>query len=240
MSCRGSSSCGGSGGSGSCGSGRLGLIPRGLGCKCRPTTSESDGLGERYCTTWMTTSTTTAIDRSIADECRRHLRRCPTGARWDELLDFARDAGSRIVFTVAYVRHTRDSNGINDVRDWDPHNVRRLLERTCSSAEHARRGTVCGLELGNELRQKGKVENVTRMVEAYRELGRMVDEIWGRVKEDGILNEDRPRPTIPGPASTGGGRVVFPHFRDRAVHQRCDLPQVSRRREGPRHAPIRA
>ncbi|KAL3809629.1 hypothetical protein ACHAXA_010604 [Cyclostephanos tholiformis] len=136
-------------------------------------------------------------DRYVAKECRRHAQRCLTKDRWVEMLDFARDVGARIVFTIAYVRHTRDNDGNNDVRDWDSVNARRLLEYTRSNSDHAKRGTVYGFELGNELRHKGKIKNVTRIVEAYRELGRMVDDIW----DDGQLY---PRPKIMGPASTGG------------------------------------
>jgi heparanase 1 len=144
-------------------------------------------------------------DDDVGEECRRHPQRCLTRNRWDDVLDFARDVGARLVFTIAYVRHTReydDDDGgggggrTNDVRDWSSTNARRLLEYTRSNTEHASRGTVYGFELGNELRHKGKIRNVTRIVAAYRELGRLVDDVW---------DDDRlPRPRILGPASTGG------------------------------------
>jgi heparanase 1 len=152
---------------------------------------------------------------AVADECRRHPQRCLTRERWDEVLDFARDVGARIVFTIAYLRHTRDVIGGRDydVRDWDPSNARTLLERTRANEEHAALGTVYGFELGNEVRHKGKATNVTRMVEAYRELGRMVDEVWDRGEEGeeggapaaGGGGRRRGRPP---PAGGGGGVVV--------------------------------
>jgi heparanase 1 len=154
----------------------------------------------------------------VADECRRVPQRCLTGERWDEILDFARDAGARVVFALAYLRHTAGGaggGGDRDVRDWDPANARTLLERTRANAAHAHRGTVYGFELGNELRHGGKATNVTRMVEAYRALGRMVDEVWGRGEggggrpggDRGRPRRPPPRPRILGPASTGGGET---------------------------------
>lgn len=136
-------------------------------------------------------------DGAVTDECQRHPQRCLTGGKWDEVLNFARDVGARIVFTIAYVRHTRDVEGNNDVMDWNPANARRLLEYTHANEEHASLGTVYGFELGNELRHKGKMANVTRMVEAYQALGRMTETIWGEGQH--------PRPKLLGPASTGSG-----------------------------------
>eukprot|EP00571_Detonula_confervacea_P002346 CAMPEP_0172311570 /NCGR_PEP_ID=MMETSP1058-20130122/15180_1 /TAXON_ID=83371 /ORGANISM="Detonula confervacea, Strain CCMP 353" /LENGTH=663 /DNA_ID=CAMNT_0013024799 /DNA_START=79 /DNA_END=2070 /DNA_ORIENTATION=+ len=136
-------------------------------------------------------------DLKIASQCKENPQRCLTKERWDEVLDFASHSGARIVFTIAYVRHTRDDERKNDQRDWDSSNAKQFLQYTANSA-HAKLGTVFGFELGNELRHKGKVTNVTRIVNAYKELGQIVNDIWG--------NEERThyhKPKILGPASTG-------------------------------------
>jgi hypothetical protein len=97
--------------------------------------------------------------------CTNHPQKCLTAERWDEVLNFANHSGARVVFTVAYVRHTRDDKGNNDQRDWDSNNAKQFLEYTANS-RHAKLGTVFGFELGNEVRHKGKVSNVTRIVNA--------------------------------------------------------------------------
>ena len=127
--------------------------------------------------------------------CKRHPQQCLTKERWDEVLDFANRSGARIVFTIAYVRHTQDEHKNNDQRDWDSSNARQFLEYTANSPNSK---VVYGFELGNELRHKGKVKNVTRIANAYKELGRIVDQIWSRTEE-----RQQHKPKIVGPASTG-------------------------------------
>ena len=146
-------------------------------------------------------------DAAIEAECERRRQKCLTSERWDEVLDFASSVGARVVFTLAYVRHTRvdetkNDHDHNDAHDWDPSNARRLLEYTANS-RHSALGTVYGFELGNELRHKGKVTDVPRMVRAYGELRRMVDEVWST--ENG--REGHPRPRLLVPASTGKGET---------------------------------
>ena len=141
-------------------------------------------------------------DSKIANECRKRSQKCLTKDRWDEVLNFAQQTGARIVFTLAYVRHTRgESNGenhtMNDIQDWDSRNARRFLEYTYAKTKNAG-GTVYGFELGNELRHKKKISNITRVVNAYKELGDMIQEIWG---------DNYPRPKLLGPASTGVGET---------------------------------
>ena len=138
-----------------------------------------------------------------------------TSQRWDEALNFASSSGARIVFTLAYERHTRGTanhRDNNDSSDWDSTNAKLFLEYTANS-EHAKLGTVYGFELGNELRHKGKIKNVTRIVNAYKELRQLVGEIWSR---DEYKHYHRPK--ILGPASTGKGETsklvaeVGPHL----------------------------
>ena len=122
--------------------------------------------------------------------CEKRPQLCLTMQRWDEVLLFANDVGARIVFTLAYIHHTRDSSlEANDQRDWDSTNARQLLQYTAQS-KHANR--VFGFELGNEVTHKGKVENITRLVNAYAELRHIIDETWHEQK-----------PKVLGPASTG-------------------------------------
>lgn len=130
-------------------------------------------------------------------KCKKNPQKCLTSDRWDEVLDFASRSGARIVFTIAYVRHTRDSEGKNDQKDWDSSNAKEFIEYTANSI-HAKLGTIFGFELGNELRHKGKVTNVTRLVYAYKELRQIVDEIWGKDER-----KQYHKPNILGPASTG-------------------------------------
>lgn len=142
-------------------------------------------------------------DRKVASHCKSHPQKCLTKERWDQVLDFASKTGARIVFTVAYVLHTRDDEGHNDRRDWDSRNARQLLEYTATT--HAQRGTVFGFELGNELRHKGKVKNVTRIANAYKELRRLVHDVFRGYNSI---------PKILGPASTGRDETaaLVPHI----------------------------
>lgn len=144
----------------------------------------------------MTTSTSTVEDANrFAKACDQNRQLCLTMQRWEEVLKFAQDAGARIVFTLAYIRHTRDKSGQNDQQDWDSTNARQLLQYTAQS-KYAR--TVFGFELGNEVTHKGKVENVTRLVNAYQELRNIIDETWS----SNDISEHS-KPLLLGPASTG-------------------------------------
>ena len=143
----------------------------------------------------MTTSTTTVEDANrFAKACDQNRQLCLTMQRWEEVLKFAQDAGARIVFTLAYIRHTRDESGQNDQKDWDSTNARQLMQYTAQS-KYAR--TVFGFELGNEVTHKGKVENVTRLVNAYQELRNIIDETWSSNEKS------HHKPLLLGPASTG-------------------------------------
>lgn len=164
-----------------------------------------------------TTTTIDDFDIKIANECRKHPQKCLTKDRWDTVLKFAQQTGARIVFTVAYVRHTRGENNgedhtKNDVQDWDSRNARRFLEYTYTNKDG---GTLFGFELGNELRHKNKISNITRVVNAYKELGSMVNEIWG----------ENPKPKLLGPASTGVGETSYllsqigPHIQIASYHK---------------------
>ena len=139
------------------------------------------------------TGQNTSIDELLSSQCQKNAQHCLTQDRWEEVLDFADESGARIVFTLAYLLHTRDDDGNNDKHDWDSANAKRLLEYTANS-RHGMLGTVYGFELGNELRHKGKSKNVTRMVEAYKDLRSIVDEIW---------QTNNNKPFIIGPACTG-------------------------------------
>ncbi len=132
----------------------------------------------------------------FAKACDKNPQLCMTTQRWEEVLKFAQDAGARIVFTLAYIRHTKDELGQNDQQDWDSTNARQLLQYTAQSKYS---NTVFGFELGNEVTHKGKVENVTRLVNAYAELRQIIDEAWSSTDND----LSRPKPKILGPASTG-------------------------------------
>ena len=132
-----------------------------------------------------------------AKACKKRPQQCLTVERWNEVLNFAHEVGARIVFTIAYVRHTRDDDKKDDVRDWDSTNAKQFLEYTANSL-HGKLGTVYGVELGNELRHGNKVSNVTRIVKAYNDLGQFVNEIW-----DQQQYLTYPKPKIMGPASTG-------------------------------------
>eukprot|EP00804_Cyclotella_cryptica_P015165 CCRYP_000720-RA/>CCRYP_000720-RA protein AED:0.05 eAED:0.05 QI:161/1/1/1/0/0/2/172/666 len=135
------------------------------------------------------------ISTSLEEACKKRPQKCLTSQRWDDVLAFASNVGARIVFTLAYVRHTRDDRNVNDQKDWDSTNSRLFLEYTANSRYVS---VVHGFELGNELRHKNKVKNVTRIVEAYKELRKMVISIWN-MEERGTNSE----PLLFGPASTG-------------------------------------
>eukprot|EP00985_Skeletonema_marinoi_P014495 scaffold7350_cov176-Skeletonema_marinoi.AAC.1 len=143
----------------------------------------------------MSTSTTTVGEANrFAQACDKNPQLCLTMQRWEEVLKFAQDAGASIVFTLAYIRHTKDESGQNDQQDWDSTNARQLLQYTAHSKYDT---TVFGFELGNEVTHKGKIENVTRLVNAYAELRHIIDETW-----PSTIN-DKHKPKILGPASTG-------------------------------------
>ena len=95
---------------------------------------------------------------------------------------------------LAYIRDTRDESGQNDQQDWDSTNARQLLQYTAQSKYD---NTVLEFELGNEVTHKGKVENITRLVEAYAKLRHIIDETWSSNE----ISEHKPQ--ILGPASTG-------------------------------------
>jgi len=137
---------------------------------------------------------------ALARECQRKPQKCLTSNRWLAILDFAHNSNMRIVFTLAYIRHTRNENGTHDMHDWDSTNARSFLDYTASS-NHAH--LIYGFELGNELRHKGKMTNVTRMVLAYRELRQLVNDVW-KAKTNNTMGNS---PKILGPASTGGGET---------------------------------
>jgi len=144
----------------------------------------------------MSTSTTDVEEENrFAKACDKNRQLCLTMQRWTEVLEFAHEAGARIVFTLSYILHTRDESGENDQQDWDSTNARQLLEYTAQS-KYA--NTVFGFELGNEVTHKGKIENVTRLVNAYAELRHIIDETWSEAN-----NNDKHKPKILGPASTG-------------------------------------
>lgn len=125
--------------------------------------------------------------------CSEKPQHCLTEARWAEVLDFAEKCGARIVFTLAYLIHTRDVYGNNDQHDWVSTNARSLLEYTANS-KHGQLGTVYGFELGNELRHGGKAKNTTRMVTAYKKVRSIIEELW----------QNNPiKPLVMGPACTG-------------------------------------
>jgi len=136
-----------------------------------------------------------SITDNLNTECKKHPQKCLTVERWDEVLAFANKTGARILFDIAYVRHTRDSNNTNDQREWDSSNARQLLEYTAKSPYA---NVLYGLELGNELRHKGKTKNITRIALAYKELGQIVNEIWSTEE-----SKHHNKPLIVGPASTG-------------------------------------
>eukprot|EP00978_Attheya_sp_CCMP212_P000628 scaffold1224_cov50-Attheya_sp.AAC.2 len=77
-------------------------------------------------------SSSSTDDLKIA--CTNHPQKCLTAERWDKVLNFARLSGARVVFTVAYVRHTRDNKGNTDQRDWDSNNAKQFLEYTANSS----------------------------------------------------------------------------------------------------------
>lgn len=139
------------------------------------------------------------MDVILEDICKKQRQKCLTSQRWDDVLSFANNVGARIVFTLAYVMHTRDADKVNDQHDWDPTNARLLLKHT-SNSKYA--STVHGFELGNELRHKHKVKNVTRIVEAYKKLRVAVNDMWSASKMENV-----PTPLLFGPASTGTGET---------------------------------
>lgn len=164
-------------------------------------------------------ATNNTYDVTISSRCRESPQKCLTKERWDAVLNFARHSGARIVFTIAYVRHTRDGEGNNDQKNWDSSNAKQFLEYTANST-HGEYGTVFGFELGNELRHKGKVTNVTRIVNAYKELRQMINEIWGK---EGRKHYHKP--VMLGPASTGNKETtkllahVGPHISIASYHK---------------------
>lgn len=143
------------------------------------------------------------ITAQVTKQCKKKPHKCLTKERWEEVLNFARSTGARIVFTLAYVRHTRDDEGNNDKRDWDWRNARQFIEYNTFNTSHAQMGTVFGYELGNELRHKGKIKNVTRIARAYKELRQIIDEIW-----DVNDRKQYHKPVLLGPASTGKGETT--------------------------------
>jgi heparanase 1 len=134
----------------------------------------------------------------MASACEERRELCLSMQRWDEVLKFAHDSGARIVFTLAYIRHTRDASGQNDQHDWDSTNARQLLQYTAQSKYAS---TVFGFELGNEVTHKGKVSNTTRLANAYVELRHIIDEVWS-------TTNDNHKPKILGPASTGKSKTA--------------------------------
>eukprot|EP01082_Thalassiosira_pseudonana_P002374 g2378.t1 g2378 contig11:1345778-1347700(+) len=159
--------------------------------------SQADEIMYNFPSTTEVNLNTSAINEVLEAACSKKPQKCLTSNRWEEVLNFAHNSGARLVFTLAYVLHTRDINGTNDVHDWDSSNARSLLEYTANS-EYAKLGTVYGFELGNELRHKNKIRNVTRIAGAYQELRRMVDGIWDKGER---VNYHKP--LLFGPASTG-------------------------------------
>ena len=130
-------------------------------------------------------------------QCKKKPLKCLTKERWDEVLKFANQVGARIVFTLAYVKHTRGDEydeKTNDQKDWDSSNARHFMEYIANSPYA---NLVYGFELGNEVRHKGKVKNITRLVNAYKELGQIVDGIWSTDERK------HNKPIIAGPAATG-------------------------------------
>ena len=163
------------------------------------------------------THSNSSITENLNTECKKHPQKCLTIERWNEVLAFANKTGARILFDIAYVRHTRDSDNNNDQRDWESSNARQLLEYTAKSPYA---NVLYGLELGNELRHKGKTKNITRIALAYKELGKIVNEIWN-TEESTKLN----KPFIAGPASTGVDETtklieaIGPHIQIASYHK---------------------
>lgn len=135
------------------------------------------------------------ISTSLEEACKQRPQKCLTSQRWDDVLAFSSKVGARIVFTLAYVMHTRNDENVNDQKEWDSTNSRLFLEYTANSRYAA---VVHGFELGNEIRHNNKVKNVTRIVEAYKELRKMVISIWNRDNKG-----KNPKPLLFGPASVG-------------------------------------
>ncbi|KAL7510405.1 hypothetical protein ACHAXN_008548 [Cyclotella atomus] len=160
-------------------------------------------------------------DELLDEACRHNLNHCLTQSRWDEVLNFAEATGARLVFTLAYLRNTRLSDDNDSVyydqQDWDGSNARMLLEYTAKS-KHGELGTLYGVELGNELRHKHKATNITRMVAAYDQLRRIVDETWAD------LNTST-KPKLMGPACTGSNefssliKFIGPHIDIATYHK---------------------
>lgn len=139
-------------------------------------------------------STITSDEASqMASACNKSRQLCLTMQRWNEVLKFAHDSGARIVFTLAYIRHTTDASGQNDQHDWDSTNARQFLQYTAQSKYAS---TVFGFELGNEVTHKGKVSNTTRLANAYVELRHIIDEVWSS-------RNDKHKPKVLGFAATG-------------------------------------
>jgi len=151
-------------------------------------TSSTSNLGEAATTT-----------NRFATACDRNRQLCLTMQRWAEVLKFAHDVGARIFFTLSYIQHTRDESGENDQQDWDSTNARQLLQYTAQS-KYA--NTVYGFELGNELTHKHKIQNITRLVNAYEELRHIIDETWSSA------NNRKTKPKILGPASIGPSQTT--------------------------------
>ncbi|KAL7495609.1 hypothetical protein ACHAWT_009604 [Skeletonema menzelii] len=145
----------------------------------------------------MSNGTTTREADRFTKTCSRNPQLCLTRQRWDEVLKFANDAGAKILFTLAYLQHTKDEESEeNDRRDWDSTNARQLLQYTAQS-EYA--NTVFGFELGNELTHRGKIQNITRLVNAHQELRLIIDETWSAATNSNYKH----KPKILGPASVG-------------------------------------
>ena len=141
-------------------------------------------------------------DDTFTKACRRNRQLCLIRQRWDEVLHFANETGARIFFTLAYLQHTRDESGENDRQDWDSTNARQLIQYTAQS-RYA--NSVFGYELGNELTHKNKIQNITRLKNAYTELRRVIDETYSVTNEN---NDNKHRPKVLGPASIGPSQTT--------------------------------
>lgn len=113
---------------------------------------------------------------------------CLTEDRWRALLDFAREAGVRIVFGLNYMSHLNISDPASH---WDEGNARALLEVTRAyQLAHNITDVVYGFELGNELNGGGdphREPNTARYGRAFMSLRVLIAEVWA-----GALYADSP------------------------------------------------